>query len=93
MEPPASCILCVEGVDLAALDAADEGVTAEDYLESLLEEAGELLQFHLLRGTYVAVAQFPTVADAQKVGRAVEAAVACWCGRRTAEGRRLEIRA
>ena len=79
MEPPASCILCVEGVDLAALDAADEGVTAEEYLESLLEEAGELLQFHLLRGIYVAVAHFPSVEDAQKVGLALEALRSCCC--------------
>ena len=60
-------MVCIEGVDLAALDAADEGVTAEEYLESLLEEAGDVVQFQLLRGIYVAIAQFPSVKDAQKV--------------------------
>ena len=63
----ASQVLCIEGLDVEALDSADDGVTAEEYLESLLEDAGELVQFQLLRGIYAAVAEFPSISAAQKV--------------------------
>ena len=70
--PPAS-ILLVEGVDIQALDKADDDphLLAEDYLEALLETEDKPIRWRLLRAISVAIAEYGLPEHAQSVSSCV----------------------